>query len=144
MPFSFSLVPACTLFYFIIDYLSSFRNSKQWHTCRSLKATQLIVIFSGNTWHDFYQFNYYVSRLMTKPTMWPVGPAKTQISLSIRPVWSVFAVRMKKAWVLSYPLSTQWRLWSDWVDAQADLSRRWAHMPFVVLSWGGSCIIVIV
>ena len=28
-----------------------------------------------------------------------VRPAKTQISLGIRPVWSVFAVRMKKAWV---------------------------------------------
>ena len=39
----------------------------------------------------------------------------------------VFAVRMKKAWVLSYPLSTQQRLWSDWVDAQTDLSLRWAH-----------------
>ena len=26
----------------------------------------------------------------------------------------VFAVRMKKAWVLSYPLSAQRRLWSDW------------------------------
>ena len=25
----------------------------------------------------------------------------------------VFAVRMKKAWVLSYLLSAQWRLWSD-------------------------------
>ena len=42
----------------------------------------------------------------------------------------VFAVHMKKAWVLCYPLSEQWRLWSDWVDAQADLSLRWAHMPF--------------
>ena len=42
----------------------------------------------------------------------------------------VFAVRMKKAWVLSYPLSAQRRLWSDWADAQADLSLRWAHMPF--------------
>ena len=39
----------------------------------------------------------------------------------------VFAVRMKKAWVLSYPLSAQRRLWSDWADAQADLSLRWAH-----------------
>ena len=56
-----------------------------------------------------------------------VRPAKTQISLGIRPVWSVFAVRMKKAWVLSYPLSAQRRLWSDWADAQADLSLRWAH-----------------
>ena len=42
----------------------------------------------------------------------------------------VFAGRMKKAWVLSYPLSAQRRLWSDWADAQADLSIRWAHMPF--------------
>ena len=29
--------------------------------------------------------------------------------------------------VLSYPLSAQPRLWSDWEDAQADLSLRWAH-----------------
>ena len=39
-----------------------------------------------------------------------VCPAKTQISLGIRPVWSVFAVSMKKAWVLCYPLSAQPRL----------------------------------
>ena len=31
----------------------------------------------------------------------------TQISLGIRPVWSVFSVPMKKPWVLSCPLSTQ-------------------------------------
>ena len=43
----------------------------------------------------------------------------------------VFAVRMKKAWVLSYPLSAQRRPWSDWADAQADLSLRWAHSHFV-------------
>ena len=42
----------------------------------------------------------------------------------------VFAVRMKKTRVLSYPFCAQRRLWSDWVHAQADLSRRWAHMPF--------------
>ena len=29
----------------------------------------------------------------------------------------VFAVRMKKPWFLSYPLSTQRRLWSDWVQS---------------------------
>ena len=37
---------------------------------------------------------------------------------------SVFAVRMKKHWVLSYPLSAQRRLWSVLADAQADLSLR--------------------
>ena len=43
----------------------------------------------------------------------------------------VFAVRMQKAWVLSNPMSAQWRLWSDWIDAKADLSLRWAHTHFV-------------
>ena len=43
----------------------------------------------------------------------------------------VFAVRMKKHWILSYPLSAQQRLWWDWVDAQADQSLRWAHSHFV-------------
>ena len=33
-----------------------------------------------------------------------------------------FVVCMKKPWVLSNPLSTQQRLWSDWADVQADLS----------------------
>ena len=48
-----------------------------------------------------------------------------------------FAVRMKKALVPSYPLSTKRRLWSDWADAQADLSLRWAHISFVgfVMRW---------
>ena len=39
----------------------------------------------------------------------------------------VFAIRMKKPGVLSYPLSAQRRLWSDRADTQADLSLRWAH-----------------
>ena len=43
----------------------------------------------------------------------------------------IFAVHMKKAWVLSYPLSAQRRHWSDWVNAQADLSLRLAHTHFV-------------
>ena len=49
----------------------------------------------------------------------------------------VFAVRMKKPWVLNYPLSAQRRRWSDWADTQADLSLRWAHTRFVgfVMSW---------
>ena len=38
---------------------------------------------------------------------------------------------MKKAWVLSYPLSAQRRLWSDWADAGRSLT-------LLVLSRGGS------
>ena len=69
-----------------------------------------------------------MSRNMTKPTKWHARPAKTQISLGIRPVWSESS------------LCTQWEAkdtnflhvdsedWSDWADAQADLSLRWVHM----------------
>ena len=53
-------------------------------------------------------------------------------------IW-VFAVRMKKAWALSYLLSTQQRPWSDWADAQANLSLCWVHSHFYwFLSWIGS------
>ena len=81
-----------------------------------------------------------LSLLMTKPRKWQVHPAKTQISLGIHPVWSVFAARMKKAWVLSYPYSTLRRLirlgrcpgWSV---------LAWAHRYFVgfVMRWLISC-----
>ena len=49
---------------------------------------------------------------------------------------------MKKPWVLSYPLSAQRRLWSDWADAQADMSLPWAHTYFVgfVMSWLKYCL----
>ena len=42
---------------------------------------------------------------MTKPTKWHVRPARTQISLGIR-------------------------LREGWLDAQADLSLCWTHLPF--------------
>ena len=79
------------------------------------------------SWHD-------------KTNKMSVRPAKTQISLGIHPVWSVFIVCMKKAWVFSYPLSTQHRLWSDWADAQADLTLRWRTLILLVLSYRGSFI----
>ena len=65
----------------------------------------------------------------TKPTKWPVHPVKTQIRHPPSLIRD-FAVHLKKAWVLSYPLSAQRRLWSDSADAQDDLSLYWAHMPF--------------
>ena len=79
-----------------------------------------------------------LSRLTTKPAKW-LCAQRRQISLGIRPVWSVFAVRMKKARVLSYPLSAQQRLlirlggcagWSE--------SSLGAHAILLVLSWGRS------
>ena len=66
---------------------------------------------------------------MTKPAN-DVRPAKTQISLGIRPVWSESS--LSALWVAKDPMILQVdnENRSDWADAQADLSLRWAQMPF--------------
>ena len=88
----------------------------------------------STTWH--WVFSYPLSALrrlwLDKTNKVTVRPAKTQISLGIRPVWSESSLSAwRKAWVLSYPLSAQRWLWSDWADVQANLSLRWAHSHFV-------------
>ena len=42
----------------------------------------------------------------------------------------VFAVRSMESWGPTVSSCGQRKLWSDWADAQADLSLRWAHMSF--------------
>ena len=71
-----------------------------------------------------------MSQRMTKPTKWRVISKDFDQPGHLPNLIRVFAVCMKKAWSLSYPLNTLWRFWSDWADAQADLSLHWALMPF--------------
>ena len=83
--------------------------------------------------------NVYLSRLMTKPTKWHVCPAKTQISLGIRQVWSESSL---SAWTKLGSLATHW--------AHSEDSNQTGWMPrliwvfagctviLLVLSWGGS------
>ena len=61
-----------------------------------------------------------------------------QISLRIRPIWSVFHVRSLGSSRPKDSSCGQQRLWSDWADAQADLSLRWAHVVLLFLSCCGS------
>ena len=51
--------------------------------------------------------------------------AKIQISLRISAGWSESS--LGAFWIAKVSLCGQRRLWSDCVDAQADLSLRWAH-----------------
>ena len=72
----------------------------------------------------------YLRCLIIKPTKWPLHPAKTLISLGIHPIWSESSL---SAWRNSESSATQWahcKDWSNWVDAQADLSLHWAHISF--------------
>ena len=74
-----------------------------------------------------------LNRFITKPTKRYVRPAKTQISLGIRPVWSDSSL---SAWRKRWTLVTHWvhsEDWSNWADAQADLSLIWAHFVGFVM-----------
>ena len=71
-----------------------------------------------------------MSRDMTKPTKW-LCAQRRQIGLGIRLVWLEFSLWAH--WVAKNPsfLHADIEDWSDWADAQADLSLRWAHTHFV-------------
>ena len=72
----------------------------------------------------------YVSHSMTKPAKW-CAPSEDSDQPGHPPsLIRVFAVCMKKPWVIGYLQSAKWRLGSDYVDAQADPSLRWAHRSF--------------
>ena len=83
---------------------------------------------------SFYRSNMTEAKFKTNK--WHVRPAKSQISLGIRPVWSESSLCTQ--WVAKDQSflhadsddSDQTWLWSDWADAQADLRLRWEHMPF--------------
>ena len=73
---------------------------------------------------------WQMSRRMTKPTKWRAPNEDSDQPGHPPSLIRVFTVHKKKASVLSYPLSAQQRLWSDWADAQANLSLRCAHRSF--------------
>ena len=84
-----------------------------------------------------------ISQGTIKPTKWHVRPANTQISLDIRSVWSsLFAIRMKKGWVFSYPdLSFPWThmLFCWFCRALAEIHRGysnvWSEYDFYFIEW---------
>ena len=67
-----------------------------------------------------------------------VRPAKTQFSLCIWTVWSVFVWCSLDSQGFKASSCGQWRLWPDCADAQADLSLRWTLMWRMFSSCAGS------
>ena len=110
------------------------------------KHRKLIKICTFNTSNDINRHSKRsenMSRLMTKPAKWHVRPAKTQISLGIRPVWSESSL---SAWRKLESLATHW--------AHSEDSDQTGRMPrligvfagrtviLLVFSWGGSILSV--
>ena len=104
------------------------RSECSWRSC--LTRVYTVSIF----WTHWcmikpHCYNFRINEpIVTKPTKWHVRPAKTRISLGIRPVWSESSL---SAWrkILSYTLSAQQD--SDQTGWMSRLiSLHWAHMPF--------------
>ena len=82
-------------------------------------------------WYVFWCYDTYELRPAHDKTYKAAAPSEDSDQPGHPPsLIRVFTVRIKKAWVINDLLSTQRRLWSDWADAQADLSLRCARMPF--------------
>ena len=113
-----------------IDWVGS------WGT--SVFSENTAIFFKHYTW--ILYFDYWTYKLVLEGTYEPPHDKTNKMTYASsedadQPGRSpslirVFAVRMKKAWVCSYPFSALWRLWSDWADAQAHLSLCWAHRSF--------------
>ena len=91
----------------------------------------LRFLLHGKGWSTFQQKCKNEQR-HDKTNKVAVRPAKTQISLGIRPVWSVFAVRMEKPLVLSCPLSA------------SEDSDQTGRMPRLIWVFAGCTLILLV
>ena len=121
-------------------------KTETWEVSKNLRISEITLQF-----FFFFFFFYYLGSMqqLTEADLilqlcrqiWTVSwqnqqtdcaPSEDSDQPGLQPsLIRVFAVRLKKHWVFSYPLSAQWRLWSDWVDALTDRSLRWPHSQFV-------------
>ena len=118
---------------------SSYTHRTRWKNPERVKITENLVGYArkGVTNHSarwtiqkssrmatLWQHN--MSRNMTKPTKWPVRQAKTQISLSIRPIYKS---ELCTPWVAKYPSFLH-------VDSEdSDQPRCTGHFIGIVMMW---------
>ena len=117
--------------YFVSELLGKY-NVMSASFMKHLKSWFQWMLFQNLFWlltsassHKF-KIELKLCRLMTKPTEWLC----TQWRL--RSAWASDQSLLCTQWVakdLNF-LHADSEDWSDWADAQADLSLRWAHKPF--------------
>ena len=84
----------------------------------------------NNIYEIWTGHNREMSRLMTKPTKWLCAQRRL---ISARAFAQCDQSSLCAQWVAKDPRvlrADSEKLWSDWVDAQADPSLRWTQMPF--------------
>ena len=99
-------------------------------------STEFVLLWSSSLLLHYFTVAFRLTASICEPrhdktNKMSVRPAKTQISLGIRPIWSESSLCAQ--WVAKDPsfLHADSEDWSDWADAQADLSLCWAHSHFV-------------
>ena len=123
----------------MLNYVKDFKSKiLPWSTHHWLINLKLMHWFSCRQANKTIVFQE-LSRLMKKPTKWPVHPAKTQISLDIHPIWSE---SLLSAWRKLRSLATHW-VHSEDSDQTGRMPRLiWVFagrtVILLVLSWGGS------
>ena len=107
---------------------SPLQANMRWYCSRKGGSYGRIRSLSCYRW--FYSHPEEKSRNIWAAAWQNNRPAKTQISLDIRIVWSESSLCAE--WVAKDPrcLHADSEDWSDWADAQADRSLPWAHVPF--------------
>ena len=84
------------------------------------RMPRLIWVFAGRTL--IFWFCHVAAQLT-------YAPNEDSDQLAHQPsLIKVITACMMKYWVLSYPMSTKWRLWLDFADAHQSLG--WMHMAF--------------
>ena len=88
-----------------------------------------VVVWSRQRNRNGHSSNssFEMIRLATKPTKWHVRPAKTQISLGIRPVWSESSLCAQ--WVAKDP---------SFLHADSEDSDQTGRMPRLIWVFAGS------
>ena len=100
----------------VLNFLSHFLTFLH-HLDIILCQNYICLTFKPNVMMSALIERAQMSCCMTKPTQWPVCPAKTQISLGILPVWSESSLRA--LWVAKDQrfLHVDSEDWSDLADA---------------------------
>ena len=71
---------------------------------------KVVFVDTENTLYPSIWTDVCMSQVATKPTKWSLHPVKTQISLGICSVWSVFTIQKKKVCVL-LPIMIKCTVW---------------------------------
>ena len=110
-----------------VDYFVSQSQIMQFFPASKNDMHHVLYVFIELSIQGVTNIYIYIYAVTWQNQQNDVRPAKAQISLSIHPVRLVFTLRSVSSYKGPMFLDTDNEDWSDWADAQADLSLRRAH-----------------